>query len=50
MQGKRDSVALAAPLSALTDSPVAYPMRDLASPDEREDKAEYIATRVLQGW
>jgi Zn-dependent peptidase ImmA (M78 family) len=30
--------------------PVLYTMRDLAGPDEREDEAEYIATRLLQGW
>ena len=30
--------------------PVIYTMRDLAGPDEREDEAEYIATRLLQGW
>lgn len=30
--------------------PVIYTMRDLAAPDPREDEAEYVATRLLQGW
>lgn len=30
--------------------PVIYTMRDFGTPDEREDDAEYIATRLLQGW
>jgi len=30
--------------------PVIYTMRDLGAPDRREDDAEYVATRLLQGW
>lgn len=30
--------------------PVIYTMRDVWAPDPREDDAEYIATRLLQGW
>lgn len=33
-----------------TREPVLYTMRDVGAPDEREDEAEYIATRLLQGW
>lgn len=33
-----------------SDEPVIYTMRECDASDPREDEAEYIATRLLQGW